>query len=1559
MKNSKIKVLSVGVALAITLGLTSGYTQTKNNDSMNIDTLKQSTSSLKDERGIGNLPGYDTGYVSDNGIYQSKTRDVITNEYATYAIFQNLDGTLEMRSWGYNEHGLLGNGDENTTTKLGWAESAKVDLDFTGKRYKFSESLNDTVYVVLTDRETGMDEVWAWGNNDQGQLFIDDSIEYVTTPTRILEDKIEDYMTVVGVDAGVGSTVVYAQGQPGSSYKPLEYNNESLYIFGAGDTSKDQDAQTQMFSKGIKIPNVQYIDSDGSDYAYTLAYEDAGNLETDDSTIVAWGDNSNQIMGTPTNEQPSRGLAEIGFDDEYIENEANGSTAATGRSGKKVYSVAAGENNFYYAVSDDVAELDSSYPRWKNHIYATGDKSITGEGVGYYDNGANLLESYVENNSFGWINEYEPEFDFEYTYLDMSAGSDFATLQEVYLGPETENYYFSEWTARNLISGFDTNGQLGNGDTESDQFGFLKDDFVWETDSTNTVQQGTNGASKVPSLAYDYLNIDTNKHSTLSTGIKAVDLFKNGSDPYYIGDTSISENGESMTFTNEIFGSGSNSNGMFDKYAGDNLGDQQTLVKIGSDEEINLENIDVQLVEDSITGKSFEFTVDTSNDSGLINPNSYYIGLGGDAGSIEDEINTLTNFELVSFEDSVATYRVSGLEYATEYNFDLLFNDLVIEDIFTVTTKEDDSVAPTVNSLTIWQDESIGDEALQDTFNVSWDITDNNDGTHQETIIDSIKIYGDVTEIDGDVSEGKLITTIGNVNDFEGQSIGRSIFGGFVKFENIYAEIYYDDLNDPLVYESDQVYENILPMTSISNIDDFYTRETVKNSEKTATLELEGKFYKNNLPADADIEIVDFQIVDIDDRLNPDYITTTFDKELTESTNYFETSNVTVVISDFEFETTYSPTVTELTWKNNADGNEYSQQITFDEFSTSYSYGPKPVINLEVSDVSKTTASFDWTVDIDVPAEPDDYPTYITSLYLEDTLGEKVEIEFDEIAAGDSVSGTVELDNLLPETEYRYKLVAEYHDHPDYNHTESTDFIVFTTLDGLPPVAPTLSSEEIEVTSHSITNNFEIQLPSHELNPDNNETEIQSVSLYLGDETTPAVTNNSFELGIVNDDGIVSSSITLDGLEDSTEYTWHIEIVSNSDEIVVGPEHTTTTSQLEAPQEPELVSSTVEFVEGDTYNVNYSLDVDPTELGQSTGYLDSVEFVYGNEVIGSQEGLTGAEMISGTPYEGTMQVSGLPFQSEINDALFRVGYSDIYGNTFTKDINCDPFTTTDYQNGAAPEITNAELFINDGFEQVSQTTANIYFDTYIDKPELGYSVAQVTQARVVSSDGTILGTAQKGSNTIAVEGLEAGTTYSDLAVEVDYDYVRPISDPMAGEFLAEGGTVSKTVKEFTTLEEGEITLSGNIKYTGYSDGNVEGILSIIDSDNAFIPQNFKVSVMENGVRTLKEVTVTPISTKNSLEPVDYSIVIHDVQEGIEYTEWEYSINPDAELGDGTWTSFEIEDPNTGETINNFEEPESQNSKLLLILVIALILLLAIIAIAMMVMKKSKDNDDEE
>jgi alpha-tubulin suppressor-like RCC1 family protein len=125
-----------------------------------------------------------TTFPDPDGIHEfpfnATTTALAAGEWHSLAALIGSDGTSSVWAWGNNEFGQLGNGAENTST---WTPSQVLLTIALGETVK-AIAAGDRHSLAVIQAADGTTTAWAWGNNDFGQLG-DGSNNGTSTPTAV------------------------------------------------------------------------------------------------------------------------------------------------------------------------------------------------------------------------------------------------------------------------------------------------------------------------------------------------------------------------------------------------------------------------------------------------------------------------------------------------------------------------------------------------------------------------------------------------------------------------------------------------------------------------------------------------------------------------------------------------------------------------------------------------------------------------------------------------------------------------------------------------------------------------------------------------------------------------------------------------------------------------------------------------------------------------------------------------------------------------------------------------------------------------------------------------------------------------------------------------------------------------------------------------------------------------------------------------------------------------------------------------------------------------------
>ena len=156
-----------------------------------------------------------------------KIKKLITSSSASYVILE--DGSLY--AWGYNYYGELGvgsNEDKNTPTKVTAINGKIMDLIINSDK----NSTYKSIFAIIKDGS-----LYAWGNNEGGQLGIGSLEDYINSPTKVtdINGKVTKVMTFIYVYKEIFSTYVdastYILTESSSLYTTNGWNTFEKIIF--------------------------------------------------------------------------------------------------------------------------------------------------------------------------------------------------------------------------------------------------------------------------------------------------------------------------------------------------------------------------------------------------------------------------------------------------------------------------------------------------------------------------------------------------------------------------------------------------------------------------------------------------------------------------------------------------------------------------------------------------------------------------------------------------------------------------------------------------------------------------------------------------------------------------------------------------------------------------------------------------------------------------------------------------------------------------------------------------------------------------------------------------------------------------------------------------------------------------------------------------------------------------------------------------------------------------------------------------------------------------------
>ena len=192
----------------------------------------------------------------------SKIKELITTGLSVYALMED----SSLYSWGENSYGELGVGDEvnkNTPTKV----------NLSGKIKELITTNGSSVYALMEDSS-----LYAWGNNESGKLGVGDEVNK-NTPTIVnLPGKIKKLIT--------SSSASYAIMEDGSLYA-WGYNYYGELGIGSNE---DKNTPTKVTAINGKIMDLIINSDKNSNYKSIFAI-------IKDGSLYAWGNNKGGQLG--------------------------------------------------------------------------------------------------------------------------------------------------------------------------------------------------------------------------------------------------------------------------------------------------------------------------------------------------------------------------------------------------------------------------------------------------------------------------------------------------------------------------------------------------------------------------------------------------------------------------------------------------------------------------------------------------------------------------------------------------------------------------------------------------------------------------------------------------------------------------------------------------------------------------------------------------------------------------------------------------------------------------------------------------------------------------------------------------------------------------------------------------------------------------------------------------------------------------------------------------------------------------------------------------------------
>lgn len=202
----------------------------------------------------------DSNSSSGGGSIEQKVTKVIMNDYTRYALFQ--DGSLF--AWGSNQYGLLGSGSDtmNSEKPVYITENIKeifADDNITYavtydnalyvwgyNEYGQTGTGSDAVYINIPTKVNGItgnikdiyingyatyaltddNSLYVWGNNEHGQLGVNNTVEYVKTPTKLsgINGAVNKVYTGDSVYVITNDNAIYSFGSNEFWFEYVQYN---------------------------------------------------------------------------------------------------------------------------------------------------------------------------------------------------------------------------------------------------------------------------------------------------------------------------------------------------------------------------------------------------------------------------------------------------------------------------------------------------------------------------------------------------------------------------------------------------------------------------------------------------------------------------------------------------------------------------------------------------------------------------------------------------------------------------------------------------------------------------------------------------------------------------------------------------------------------------------------------------------------------------------------------------------------------------------------------------------------------------------------------------------------------------------------------------------------------------------------------------------------------------------------------------------------------------------------------------------------------------------------
>lgn len=150
----------------------------------------------------------DSNSSSGGGSMEQKVTKVVMNDYTRYALFQ--DGSLF--AWGSNQYGMLGSGSDAVNSEKPVYITENIKEIFADDNVTYAVTYDNILY--------------AWGSNQNGQLGVNNTVEYVKTPTKLsgINGAVNKVYTGDSVYVITNDNAVYSFGSNEFWFEYVQYN---------------------------------------------------------------------------------------------------------------------------------------------------------------------------------------------------------------------------------------------------------------------------------------------------------------------------------------------------------------------------------------------------------------------------------------------------------------------------------------------------------------------------------------------------------------------------------------------------------------------------------------------------------------------------------------------------------------------------------------------------------------------------------------------------------------------------------------------------------------------------------------------------------------------------------------------------------------------------------------------------------------------------------------------------------------------------------------------------------------------------------------------------------------------------------------------------------------------------------------------------------------------------------------------------------------------------------------------------------------------------------------